>query len=274
MTQAWTEDGHRVAVAIVEASPAVVTQVKDLEKDGYTAIQLAIGSRRIKNITKPLQGHLQKAFKTENTQEHKQSLTLRDKTLPRFLKEIKTTEEYKIGDSVAASDVLTAGDIVKVSGVSKGKGFAGGVKRWGFHGGPKTHGQSDRHRAPGSIGQGTTPGRVYKGKKMAGRMGGIGATALNLTVLDVIGDEIKLSGPIPGVPGGLVVIEKTGKDKNFSPLVGRGEEITPEELPPLEVPSDEEVENARVEEGEDEDKNAEEASDESENAQPTEGEQK
>lgn len=242
MTQAWTEDGHRVAVAIVQATPSVVTQVKDLEKDGYTAIQLGFGSRRIKNITKPLQGHLQKAFKAENTQEHKQSLTLRDKTLPRFLKEIKTTSEsdYKVGDSVKASEVLEAGDIVKVSGVSKGKGFAGGVKRWGFHGGPKTHGQSDRHRAPGSIGQGTTPGRVYKGKKMAGRMGGRGATVLHLTVLDVIGDEIKLSGPIPGVPGGLVVIEKTGKDKNFSPLVGRGEEITPEELPPIEIVESEE----------------------------------
>ena len=234
MTQAWTEDGHRVSVAIVQAAPSVVTQIKTDEKDGYRAIQLGFGSKRIKNVKKPLQKHLAKAF--PNFQEQK--------TLPRFLKEIKTTDEYKIGDSIKASEVLEAGDVVKVSGVSKGKGFAGGVKRWGFHGGPKTHGQSDRHRAPGSIGQGTTPGRVYKGKKMAGRMGGTQATILNLTVLEVKDDEVKLSGPIPGVPGGLVVIQKVGKDKNFSPLVGRGEEITPEELPPIEIVESKDEENS------------------------------
>lgn len=236
MTQAWNEEGKRVPVSIVQATPSVVTQVKSDEKDGYHAIQLGFGSRRIKNITKPQKKHLAKAFPNFEEQ----------KTLPRFVKEIRmdaNTSEYNIGDSVKASDVLEAGDIVKVQGVSKGKGFAGGVKRWGFAGGPKTHGQSDRHRAPGSIGQGTTPGRVYKGKRMAGRMGGKNATALNLTVLDVSGEEVKLSGPIPGNPGSLVIIEKIGKVKNFSPLVGKGEEITPEELPPLEIVESEDESN-------------------------------
>ncbi|MBI3290299.1 50S ribosomal protein L3 [Candidatus Microgenomates bacterium] len=241
MTQAWTEDGHRVSVAIVKASPSVVTQVKTDDKDGYRAIQMGFGIRKDKNTSKPLQGHLNKT----------QSSNFKSQNYHRYLREVRVEgEEYNLGDEIKASDVLEAGDIVKVQGVSKGKGFAGGVKRWGFHGGPKTHGQSDRHRAPGSIGQGTTPGRVYKGKKMAGRMGGKQATTLNLTVLDVSEDEVRLSGPIPGNPGGLVIIEKTGKDKNFSPLVGKGEEIQPEELPPLEI-----VES--------EDESAEEKSDES-----------
>ena len=125
----------------------------------------------------------------------------------------------KIGELIKASDVVRPGDLVKVTGVSKGKGFAGGVKRWGFAGGPKTHGQSDRLRAPGSIGQGTTPGRVYKGKKMAGRMGGEQVSVKNLTVLKVEENgDIWLSGPVPGFQSGLLQITKIGEDKKFVEL--------------------------------------------------------
>lgn len=191
-------EGFKVAVTKVAAGPCVVTAIKNESRDGYWAIQLGYSSRRLKNTTKPLQGHLKSTSKDNKT--------------PRFLKEVRTEKEpeLKVGDEIKVSDIFHPGDLIAVSGISKGKGFAGGVKRHGFAGGPRTHGQSDRERAPGSIGQTTTPGRVYKGKRMAGRMGGEQVTVKNLHVISVNPEtgEMEISGQIPGIPGGLIVIKK------------------------------------------------------------------
>jgi len=194
MTQTFIE-GSRIPVTKVKVGPCVVTQIKNEKKDGYWAIQLALGTKKPKNITKPLQGHSKKS-----------------NTTPRYVKEIRLTEDpnYKVGDVIKASDVFKAGDIVSVTAINKGKGFEGGVRRFNFRGGPKTHGQSDRHRAPGSIGQTTTPGRVYKGKKMAGRMGGVQITIKNVHVIAINDktNEISISSPIPGRPGRFMTVTK------------------------------------------------------------------
>ncbi len=199
MSQTYVE-GVRVPVTKVIVGPCVVTQVKGTEKDGYWAIQLGFGEKKIKNMTKPMLGHLKNATNKDS------------KMAPRYLREVRMTEapKEKVGDEVKASDVFNVGDMISVTGISKGKGFAGGVKRWHFSGGPKTHGQSDRQRAPGSIGQGTTPGRVYKGKHMAGRMGVDSVKVKNLKVvaINVEKNEIEVSGPVPGTVGSLLVLTK------------------------------------------------------------------
>jgi len=191
-------EGFRIPVTKVVAGPCVVTQIKKMDKDGYWAVQLGFGSRKVKNTSKSLQGHL----KTH----------LKENKLPRNLKEVRTTEEptVKVGDVVNASEIFKAGDVISVSAISKGKGYAGVMKKHGFHGGPKTHGQSDRWRAPGSIGQTTTPGRVYRGKRMAGRMGGEQVTIKNLHIISVNGEtsEVEISGQIPGTVGSLVTLHK------------------------------------------------------------------
>ncbi|MCH7640689.1 50S ribosomal protein L3 [Patescibacteria group bacterium] len=226
MSQTFVED-IRVVVTLVKAGPCIVTQIKKEEKNGYWAVQLGFGEKKIKNITKPLQGHLKAA-----------------KTAARFLREVRLDSEpkFKVGDSITVSDVFSPGDLVSVTGTSKGKGFAGVVKRWGFAGGPRTHGQSDRLRAPGSIGQGTTPGRVHKGKKMPGRMGGDTVTIKNMRVVsvDVDKDEIALSGPVPGPRDNLLIITKIASGV-LSDLAAEGPkaqivEGKPEE--PSESPSD------------------------------------
>jgi len=195
--------GIRVPITKVVAGPCVVTQVKNRDKDGYWAVQLGFGERKIKNISKPLQGHLKKST---NLQIHKST------NFPRYLREVRLDKEtdYKVGDSVKVSDIFKVGDVVAISGTSKGKGFAGVVKRWHFAGGPKTHGQSDRQRAPGAIGQGTTPGRVLRGKKMAGRMGMERVTIKNIHVISVDAEknEIALSGPIPGSFGSYIILTR------------------------------------------------------------------
>lgn len=220
MEQSFTQTGHRVPVTMVKAAGNIVTQVKTREKDGYQGLQLGIGERKLKHTSKPLQGHFKKI----------QNSKLKIQNYPRYIKEIRgETEGINLGDLISLSQVLEVGDLVKVTGISKGKGFAGGVKRWGFAGGPKTHGQSDRHRAPGSIGQGTTPGRVYKGKHMAGRMGGVQKTVGNITILKVDDDgTVWLSGPVPGNRGGLLMLEKIGHSKHFTPLLSV--DTTEEEL--------------------------------------------
>ncbi len=203
MTQVFDSQGSRIPVTKIKAGPCIVTQVKTKDKDGYWAVQLGFGERKIKHTTKPLQGHLKKI---QNSKLKIQSF------FPRFLREIRTDNEpkFKVGDQIRVSDIFSAGDKVAITGVSKGKGFAGVVKRWHFAGGPKTHGQSDRQRAPGSIGQGTDPGRVHKGKKMAGRMGQDTVTVKNLKIVDIQPEtnEITVSGPVPGIPGGLLIIKK------------------------------------------------------------------
>lgn len=191
-------EGFKVPVTKVTAGPCVVTQIKNQDRDGYWAIQLGFSSRKLKNTSKPLQGHLKPTIKEEKA--------------PRFLREVKLEKEpeQKVGDTINAPDIFKPGDVVSVTGISKGKGFAGVVKRHGFHGGPRTHGQSDRERAPGSIGQTTTPGRVYKGKRMAGRMGGVQVTVKNLHIISVNPEksEMEISGQIPGNFGGLITIKK------------------------------------------------------------------
>lgn len=202
-TQKFLEDGRRIPVTEVLISGGnVVVQSKTTDKDGYNAIQLGFGSK--KKANKSLVGHVKKA-------------SLNEASL--FLREVGVEGEVpEVGSVIRASDVLKPGDIVDVVGVSKGKGYAGGVKRYHFKGGPRTHGQSDRERAPGSIGQSTTPGRVYKGKRMAGRMGHERVTVSNLQVVEVTDDGVLIKGLVPGPVNNLLMITKVGEAKKFIPL--------------------------------------------------------
>ena len=199
MTQVFDKSGQIHAVTVVEAGPVVVTQMKSIEKEGYAAVQVGYGVR--KRLNKPMRGHLKKLGDF------------------RLLREFRVAgyDAYSVGDKVGL-ELFAEGDLVDVVGVSRGRGFAGGVRRWNFHGGPNTHGQSDRHRAPGSIGSGTTPGRVYKGQHMAGHMGAVQVTSKNLRV--IAKDEAKglllIEGAVPGATNGTVRIrraKKQGKKK-------------------------------------------------------------
>lgn len=208
-TQKFRTDGKRIPVTVVEVTPNPVIAVKSIERDGYVAVQLGYGTH--KNPNKPMQGHTKGASV---------------KAAPRFLREVRMSDDetaLAVGEMVEVASVLAPGDKIDVIGISKGKGFAGGVKRYHFKGGPKTHGQSDRHRAPGSIGSGTTPGRVYKGKRMAGKMGFEQVTVRNLTVAWIDGNTLYIDGLIPGALDALVKIVKKGEDKRFVPLVEAAE---------------------------------------------------
>lgn len=192
MTQIFDEEGRCTPVTVLSAGPCVVVQIKAPEKDGYAALQLGFGEK--KKLNKPLKGHV------------------KDLGNFRFLREVRVSEKdlegVKVGDKIDAT-LFAEGDTVRVSGASKGKGFQGVVKRWGFHGGPRTHGQKHSEREPGSIGA-TGPQRVFKGKKMAGRMGGDRITVKNLKVMKVIPEENKvyISGAIPGRKGTLIEISE------------------------------------------------------------------
>jgi large subunit ribosomal protein L3 len=209
MGQTFVED-TRVPVTLVKAGPCVVTQIKNRNNDGYWAVQLGFDTKKIKNVTKPLQGHLKGVISKLKSSDNDK------KKAPRFLREVKLEEEpsLKVGDLVKVSDIFKLGDVVAVTGTSKGKGFAGAIKRWGFAKQGRTHGQSDRLRAPGSIGA-MGVGRVWKGKKMAGRMGNQRVTIKNLIVVDIDSENgtLSLSGPVPGIPGGLLMIEKLASGK-------------------------------------------------------------
>jgi large subunit ribosomal protein L3 len=202
MTQVFATTGEAVPVTVVEAGPCVVTQVKTKETDGYDAVQL--GFEETKHLSKPERGHLEQQGRHEQTR----------LPLVRNLREVRVDvpADHKVGERVDAS-TFKAGDVVDVIGVSKGKGFAGVIKRHHFHGGPKTHGQSDRHRAPGAIGSGTTPGRIYRGKRMAGRMGNDRVTVQNLQIVeaDASRNLILIKGSVPGGVNGLVMIRKAKK---------------------------------------------------------------
>ena len=195
MTQLFQESGEAVAVTAIQAGPSVVTQVKSRDKDGYDAIQVGFIENKVKQsqLSSPEKGHLRGL---ENV---------------RYLREFRTDDisSVKRGDKVDVG-FLKHGDLVNVTGLSKGRGFAGVVKRHHFAGGPKTHGQTDRHRAPGSIGATTFPGRVLKGKRMAGHMGNKGVTARNLEVIQADPERnlLLVKGTVPGANGGLLVIEK------------------------------------------------------------------
>ncbi len=196
MTQVFADDGAAVGVTAIEVDPSVIVQVKTKDKDGYDALQLGYGRIKQKNVTKPLQGHLNKA----------------NKGFFRFLKEFPAQSgNYEVGQEIAA-DIFQAGDFVDVAGTSKGKGFQGVVKRHGFHGGRATHG-SMFHRAPGSIGASADPSRVFKGTKMGGHMGNVRKTIQNLQVWQVRSDRnlLLLRGSIPGSKNGFVLIKQAKK---------------------------------------------------------------
>lgn len=194
MTQVFTKTGEARGVTVVEAGPCVVVQIKTIEKDGYSAIQVGFGER--KRVNEPMKGHLKRLGQF------------------RHLKELRVedTNAYELGQKLGA-ELFEEGDLIHVVGRSKGRGFAGGVKRHHFSGGPKTHGQSDKHRSPGSIGSGTTPGRVRKGLRMAGHMGDERVTVKNLRVFesDPARGVLLLEGSVPGGINGLVQIKKTGR---------------------------------------------------------------
>lgn len=224
-TQGFLEDGTRVPLSLISLAGNNVTQIKNVEKEGYNSIQIGLGIR--KKPKKAIAGIAKKAG-LEKT--------------PRFFREVKiaNTEGFTLGDTLSPAEVFEPGDVVDIVGTSKGKGYSGVVKRYHFKGGPRTHGQSDRERAPGSIGQTTTPGRVYKGKRMSGRMGDARVTIKNLQVLDLEGDTLFVKGLVPGIKGGLVIITKVGKNKKFTPLYKKESvqkveevEVTPEEMEKL-----------------------------------------
>ena len=191
MTTFFSETGNAVPVTVIEAGPCVITQIKTKETDGYSAVQFGFGIKKEK-ATNKAQRTIYKNIKTSPA---------------RFVKEIRDfpLEDLKLGDKVKV-DIFKVGELVKVTGVSKGKGFQGGVKRHGFSGGVRTHGQSDRERAPGSIGASSYPSRVFKGQRMAGRMGGDQVTTRNLKVIKILPDSnlILVKGTIPGANTGLV----------------------------------------------------------------------
>lgn len=196
MTSVFTDDGSSVPCTLIEAGPCYVTAVKTKDNDGYTALQLGFTERKEKRLAKPQV----KNFKKKNL------------PLLRFLKEVRDyegAEEFKVGDVIKV-DLFKEGDIVKVTSKSKGKGFQGVVKRHGFGGGSVTHGQSDRLRAPGSIGASSYPSRVFKGQRMAGRTGGDQISIRNLKVVKVIADSnlILIKGAVPGAISGIVEIYK------------------------------------------------------------------
>jgi large subunit ribosomal protein L3 len=195
MTSVYNEGGVYVPCTVIQAGPCVVTQVKNTEKDGYNAIQLGYGEKTEKNITAAVMGH----FKTSGTTPKARVMEFRN-----FEKELKA------GDVVDVT-LFAEGDLVDVSGVTKGKGFQGVVKRWGFSGvGSRTHGQHDRQRAPGSAGASSFPSRVWRGKKMAGRTGGRNSKSQNLEVVKIFAEKnvILVKGVVPGPNGGYVVVHK------------------------------------------------------------------
>jgi large subunit ribosomal protein L3 len=202
MTQIFNDHGEAVPVTVIEAGPNYVTQIRTFERDGYRAVQLGFEEVKPQRLSGGERGHL-----TQNgvpALRHLREFTLRE-------------EELEEGQRVVV-DVFEIGDWVDVVGVSKGRGFAGVVKRYGFGGGPKTHGQSDRQRAPGSIGACAYPGRVWKGKRMPGRMGGARVTAQNLRVelVDPERNLLAVRGSVPGAKGGLVLIKGARKSAELA----------------------------------------------------------
>ena len=191
MTQVFQPDGTMVAVSVVEVTPNTVTRLRTPDRDGYTAVQLGAGERR--RLTRPVAGQLKDLPRVRTIREFR----------------LDSADGYTVGQQIAVADLFAEGDLVDVTGVSKGKGFAGHIKRHHFARGPKTHG-SDHHRAPGSIGPGTTPGRVYKGVKMAGHMGDEQVTTKKVKVVKTDTDRhlLLIKGTLPGSRGSLILVKK------------------------------------------------------------------
>ncbi|GGK08078.1 50S ribosomal protein L3 [Alloalcanivorax dieselolei] len=199
MTRVFTEEGVSVPVTVIEVSPNRVSQIKTEETDGYEAVQVTVGERRANRVTKPMAGHFGKAGVEAG------------RTVGEFR---APAGDLQVGGELTL-EVFEAGQIVDVTGTSKGKGFAGTVKRWNFRTQDATHGNSLSHRAPGSIGQNQTPGRVFKGKKMAGHMGAERVTVQNLEVVrvDVEKNLLLVKGAVPGAAGGDVIVIPAVKAK-------------------------------------------------------------
>ncbi len=201
MTRVFTEDGKSIPVSVVEVTPNRVSQVKTVETDGYCAVQLTAGQKKASRVNKPMAGHYLKA-KVEAGD-----------IISEF--RLDNDTEYKCGQEINLSDVFANGQYVDVSAISKGKGFAGTVKRHNFRTQDATHGNSLSHRAPGSIGQNQTPGRVFKGKKMAGQMGNKHCTVQSLQIVSINNEKnlILIKGAIPGFPGSKVAVKPAIKKK-------------------------------------------------------------
>ncbi len=194
MARVFTEDGMQIPVTVVQAGPCPVVKIKTHESDGYDAVVLGYGATRNSLVSKPVTGQFAKAGIGPT----------------RYLRELRldAPPELKVGDVWTVED-FAAGNLVTVTGTSKGKGFQGAIKRHGFHGAQKTHGQSDRWRAPGSIGQSSYPARVFKGMKMAGHMGNEKVTVRNVRIVDIDAEKnlLLLGGAVPGARNGLVIIK-------------------------------------------------------------------
>jgi large subunit ribosomal protein L3 len=198
MTQVWDADNRLIPVTVVKAGPCVVTQVRDAATDGYAAVQMAFGEIDPRKVNKPMKGHFEKAGVTPR----------------RHLVELRTGDagEYAVGQEVTV-EAFEPGQQVDASGRTKGKGFAGVMKRHGFHGVSSSHGAHKNHRKPGSIGGCSTPGRVFKGMRMAGRMGGERQTTQNLTIHSVDAEKglLLIKGAVPGPRGGIVLVRTAAK---------------------------------------------------------------
>jgi large subunit ribosomal protein L3 len=193
MTQVFQDDGTMVAVSVVAIEPNTVTRLRTTDRDGYTAVQLGAEVSKKKKLTKPEAGQLKDLPQVATIREFR----------------VDSVDDFEVGQTVSLGDLFAAGDEVDVTGVSKGKGFAGHIKRHNFHRGPQTHG-SDHHRAPGSIGPGTTPGRVYRGLKMAGHMGDERVTIKKVRVVRADTDRnlLLVKGSLPGARGSLILVKK------------------------------------------------------------------
>ena len=200
MTQVWDDNNRVVPVTVVKAGPCVVTQVRTPQTDGYDAVQIAYGAPNPRKVTQPMKGHFDKAGVTPR----------------RHTVELRTADasEYTLGQELTV-ELFEAGQIVDVVGTSKGKGFAGVMKRHGFAGLRASHGVQRKHRSPGSIGGCATPGRVFRGQRMPGRMGAVRVTAQNVSVHSVDADQglLLLKGAVPGPPGGLVLVKTAAKGR-------------------------------------------------------------
>lgn len=196
MTSVFDEKGESVPCTIIEAGPCIVTQIKTKAKDGYEAVQVGFEDKKDKHVNKPMSGHFKKA-------------NVNPKKLIREFRNLDVNK-YQAGSEIKVESLFTAGDVVSVSGASKGKGFQGVVRRHHFGGGLRTHGQSDRVRAPGSIGSSSYPSRVFKGMRMAGRMGGTQITVKNLRVVQIIPESnlVLIRGSVPGYNNSYVEISK------------------------------------------------------------------
>ena len=211
MTQVFDDSGVVTPVTIVKAGPCYVTQIKTTDTDGYNAVQVGFGDIKDKRLTGGQKGHLG-LLKTDK--KHAQRKQIDGMSAVRHLREFRTKEaaNYEIGQTLTVEQFAT-GDLIDVTGKTKGRGFAGVVKRHGFGGGIRTHGQSDRWRAPGSIGSTSSVGHVFKGKKMPGRMGNERLTAQNLQVVLIDSEKnlLAIKGSVPGAKGGLLIIREASK---------------------------------------------------------------